>query len=155
MTGARERSLTLRPATEADVPYLIALRERTMTQHQVASGAVPSDSERQQRVRFRFECASIIERAGEPVGLLKVAREGLDWQLIQIQLAPELQGQGIGRALIVELIDEARTRGASLSLHVLSANPARHLYERLGFRIVAEQDHGYLMRLGAGGAVVP
>jgi hypothetical protein len=47
MTGARERSLTLRPATEADVPYLIALRERTMTDHQVASGAVPSDSERQ------------------------------------------------------------------------------------------------------------
>jgi ribosomal protein S18 acetylase RimI-like enzyme len=155
MTGARPGSLTLRPAVEADVPYLLELRERTMTQHQVASGLVPSASERERRVRLRFECASIIECDGKAAGLFKVSRDGLDWQLIQIQIEPALQGQGIGQALIVELIDEARTVGASLSLHVLRANPARQLYERLGFRVVGEEDNGYLMRLDAGGASAP
>jgi ribosomal protein S18 acetylase RimI-like enzyme len=147
MTDVGARSVRLRPATDADLPYLLALREQTMTAHQVASGSIPSDSEREQRVRFRFDCASIIEHDAKPAGLFKVSRDGLDWQLIQIQLAPELQGQGIGQALIMKLCDEARTSGASLSLHVLYANPARRLYERLGFRVVGEQDHGYLMRL--------
>lgn len=73
--------------------------------------------------------------------------DGLDWQLIQIQLAPEVQGRGIGEALIRRLVDEARSAGAALTLHVLHANPARRLYERLGFRIVAHGEHDYLMKL--------
>jgi ribosomal protein S18 acetylase RimI-like enzyme len=140
-------SIVLRPATEADVPFLLSLRQETMTGHQLASGLTPSDAEREQRVRFRFECASVIEHAGKPAGLFKVARDGLDWQLIQIQIAPELQGRGIGEALIRELIAEARAAGASLHLHVLHANPARRLYERLGFRIVGEEGNGFSMRL--------
>ncbi len=37
----------------------------------------------------------------------------------------------------------------SLKLNVLKANPARRLYERLGFAIVADTAHGFEMRLGA------
>jgi len=33
-----------------------------------------------------------------------------------------------------------------VSLNVLFANPARRLYERLGFRVVGEGDHMYVMR---------
>jgi ribosomal protein S18 acetylase RimI-like enzyme len=144
-----DASIVLRPATEADVPYLLALRERTMTGHQLASGLQPSEAEREQRVRFRFECATIIEHAGKPAGLFKVARDGLDWQLIQIQIAPELQGRGIGEALIQDLTAEARAAGAALHLHVLHANPARRLYERLGFRVISEAGHEYLMQLAS------
>jgi ribosomal protein S18 acetylase RimI-like enzyme len=140
-------ALSLRPAREEDVPFLLALREETMDEHFRASGAEPSREQHLERVRVRFECAQIIEREGRPAGLFKVARDGLDWLLIQIQLAPELQGQGVGERLIRELIGEARRAGASLSLHVLRANPARRLYERLGFRIVEEGEHEYLMRL--------
>ena len=138
----------LRPATEADVPFLLALREQTMTRHQSASGLQPSSEEREQRVRYRYECAHIIEHEGRAAGLFKVARDGLDWQLVQIQLAPELQGRGVGEALIRQLIAEARDAGASLSLNVLHANPARRLYERLGFVVVGAGEHEYQMRLG-------
>jgi ribosomal protein S18 acetylase RimI-like enzyme len=138
--------LALRPAREDDVPFLLALREQTMDEHFRASGAEPSRDEHLERVRVRFECAQIIEHEGRPAGLFKVARDGVDWQLIQIQLAPELQGCGVGERLIRELITEARRAGASLSLHVLHANPARRLYERLGFRIVGEGEHEYLMQ---------
>jgi ribosomal protein S18 acetylase RimI-like enzyme len=76
-----------------------------------------------------------------------VTRDGSDWKLVQIQLAPELQGQGIGQTLIAELCAQAREVGATLSLSVLHQNPARHLYERLGFRIVEVGAHEYGMRL--------
>ena len=141
-------ALSLRPATEDDVPFLLALREQTMDGHFRASGAEPSREQHLERVRVRFECALIIEHEGRPAGLFKVARDGLDWQLIQIQLAPELQGRGVGERLLRDLIAEARRAGASLSLHVLHANPARRLYERLGFRIVGQEgEREYLMRL--------
>jgi ribosomal protein S18 acetylase RimI-like enzyme len=129
------------------VPFLLSLREETMDGHFRASGAEPSREQHLERVRVRLDCAQIIEHEGRPAGLLEVARDGAEWQLIQIQLAPELQGRGLGERLIRELIDEARRAGASLSLHVLHANPARRLYERLGFRIVGEAEREYLMRL--------
>jgi ribosomal protein S18 acetylase RimI-like enzyme len=48
-------------------------------------------------------------------------------------LAP-WRGRGIGTALMEALIVEARTRGLrALSLIVHNENPARRLYERLGF----------------------
>lgn len=145
---AAPAAVSLRPASDADLPFLISLRKQTMTGHFVAaSGVVPSEEEQRERVIHRFECAQIVEHAGRPAGLFKVARDGLEWQLIQIQIAPELQGQRIGEALIQGLIDESRAAGASLWLHVLRQNPARRLYERLGFRVAAEREHGYDMRL--------
>lgn len=139
-------AVTLRPACEDDVPFLLALREQTMAGHFRASGAEPSREQHLERVRARFECAQIIEREGRPAGLFKAARDGLDWQLIQIQLAPELQGRGVGERLIRALMADARRAGASLSLHVLFGNPARRLYERLGFRIVGQAPPEFLMR---------
>jgi ribosomal protein S18 acetylase RimI-like enzyme len=140
-------SLTLRPATEADIPFLLELRRQTMTAHQVASGAEASERERHERVLYRFECAQIIERDGAPVGIFKLTRDAKDWHLVQIQLTPALQSHGIGRRLIEKVIAEASAAQASLRLNVLRSNPARRLYERLGFRVVSEGNHDFEMRL--------
>lgn len=139
--------LSFRQAVEADVPFLLLLRERTMVTHQLASGLVPSEDEREQRVRARFESAQIILLAGEPIGMLKVIRDGVMWDLLQIQLTPEKQGAGWGTRIVQGLIADARRCGASLRLSVLRANPARHLYERLGFVVTQEGPHSYEMQL--------
>ena len=135
----------VRSATAADVPFLLELRRQTMTPHQLASGAEASERERQERVRYRFECAQVLELAGRPVGTLKVTRDGHDWHLVQIQIVPDLQSQGIATRLIEQLIAEARAAGARLRLNVLRANPARRLYERLGFRVTGEGEHDFVM----------
>jgi ribosomal protein S18 acetylase RimI-like enzyme len=139
--------ICLRPAIHEDVPFLLELRRQTMHPHLLASGLIPSLQEDMRRVLFRLDCAQVILLANEPVGLLKVSRDGMDWDLIQIQLAPSLQGQGFGAQLIQSVISEARHAGASLKLDVLKANPARRLYERLGFTTIAETAHLFEMRL--------
>ena len=47
------------------------------------------------------------------------------------------RGQGIGSALLSELISQARSRGfVGISLSVEDGNSARRLYERAGFEVV-------------------
>jgi ribosomal protein S18 acetylase RimI-like enzyme len=141
--------LSFRQAVEADIPFLLELREQTMVRHQLASGVEASDDERIRRVMAQFEWAQIIMLAARPVGLLKVVREGSEWELVQIQLVPDMQGAGLGKQLVEGVIADARKAGVSLRLSVLRENPARRLYERLGFVVFSEGPHSYEMRLGA------
>jgi ribosomal protein S18 acetylase RimI-like enzyme len=59
--------------------------------------------------------------------------EGLD--LHQIYVAAEHQNRGIGTAILRSLQARAAAAKRPLRLNVLVNNPARRLYERLGFRI--------------------
>jgi len=80
--------------------------------------------------------------------MLKVLKDGSQWELMRIQLAPERQRAGWGTRIVQSVIADARRAGASLSLTVLRANPARQLYERLGFVVVEEGPYSDDMRLG-------
>ncbi|MDQ3289010.1 MAG: GNAT family N-acetyltransferase [Pseudomonadota bacterium] len=48
-------------------------------------------------------------------------------------------------ALLRKLMDKATAQGAGLNLSVLKANPARLLYERLGFVRVDESAYEHIM----------
>ena len=92
---------------------------------------------------------------GRAAGILAVTRLPAGLHLKHVELLPEYQGRGTGTAIIRDLIAQARALQLPVTLHVLDANPARGLYERLGFRIVAELDAGpngvkYLMSTAAG-----
>lgn len=139
-------ALLRRPATPHDIPFLLALRQRTMNGHLVASGAEIDDAHHMARLIHRFECAEVLLHEGDPVGLLKVSRDALEWVVVQIQLVPAWQGRGIGAALLAEVVAQATRAGADLTLSVLKANPARALYERLGFVIERERGFSYEMR---------
>ncbi len=56
-------------------------------------------------------------------------------------LAPELRGEGLGRAMLGELLDAARTAGMhTLTLETFSAlTAAAHLYRSVGFRLCWEE----------------
>jgi ribosomal protein S18 acetylase RimI-like enzyme len=44
------------------------------------------------------------------------------------------------------IIEEARRAHKAITLGVVKINPARRLYERLGFRITHEDQHKFYMR---------
>jgi ribosomal protein S18 acetylase RimI-like enzyme len=82
----------------------------------------------------------VIEADGQPAGRLYVHWGDADIRIMDIALLPEFRGHGIGTRLLRELLDAGRASGRSVSIHVERANPARRLYERLGFHAVSE--HG-------------
>ena len=53
---------------------------------------------------------------------------------VSIAVQAGFRGAGLGRELLGDLLDAARLRGlAGLSLSVEAGNPARHLYDSMGF----------------------
>ena len=134
-------------ASEEDVDYLIGLRERTMAAHMSNSGVDPSEEEQRKRVLYKLEKAKIIYVGSQRAGLLKTEDNENFIELIQIQLEPEYQGKGIGKAIIDELIHDAKKKQKSVKLSVLKKNPAKRLYLKLGFKIVGEDPHEYFMLL--------
>jgi ribosomal protein S18 acetylase RimI-like enzyme len=120
-----------------------------MDTHLSASGASTGEEDHFARLMYRFDCAEVLLQDGVPVGLLKVSRDSAQWNLIQIQLVPELQGQGLGADLLAGVIAEADSANVAVALSVLKANPARALYERAGFVVVGESEHElHMLRRG-------
>jgi ribosomal protein S18 acetylase RimI-like enzyme len=127
----------LRPATEADHPFLWRLHCEAMRAHVEATwGWDEADQRRRFDAAFEPERVSIVMVRDEPVGMLRVERRPDEMVLVVVEVLPEWQGQGIGTRVVSRVVQEAG--GVPVSLHVLKGNPARALYERLGFVIDGE-----------------
>ena len=133
-------AIDLRPASLADLPFLQTLRRLTMTEHLQRVGAPTDDEAHDRRIRAHFEDAMIVCEGADAIGLLKVTRSAGEWHVHQIQILPARQGRGIGEAVLRELLTDAARENVCVSLSVLHGNPARRLYERLGFRPASETE---------------
>lgn len=93
----------------------------------------------------------------QPAGRLYVARWPEELRVIDVALLPEFRGRGVGTAVLGGLLAEAAGKGLPVRIHVERGNPARSLYERLGFQVI--EDRGvYLFlewRSGDGAAARP
>jgi GNAT superfamily N-acetyltransferase len=77
-------------------------------------------------------------RDSKPVGFGLIARQGWSSRLAAMGMVPEAAGQGVGRWLLQQLIEQARARGDRLmELEAFEQNtPAVRLYEGAGFEMV-------------------
>ncbi len=75
----------------------------------------------------------IILREERPIGRLYLWTNDDDLRIVDLSLLPDQRCQGIGTQFLQAVIDEAGHTGLGTSLHVASGNPARALYQRLGF----------------------
>jgi GNAT superfamily N-acetyltransferase len=137
--------VTFRHVQESDAPFLCALYASTRYEEMKL---VPwSDEEKQRFLEWQFAAQTkhyfdayddagfvVVELDGLPIGRLYVYRSEKDIEVVDISLVPELRGKGLGRQLLQELIDEAVQSGRRVVIYVEQFNPARHLYDRLGFR---------------------
>jgi ribosomal protein S18 acetylase RimI-like enzyme len=62
-----------------------------------------------------------------------------EFVLVDLALLPEHRKFGIGTRLLNDLLRRAVEARKPIRLHVLKSNPARRLYERLGFSLVKEE----------------
>lgn len=66
---------------------------------------------------------------------------------LAISVKKEYRGMGIGTKLMETMLVSLKHHGyQSVSLLVQKANPAVHLYQRLGFQIIKENEEEYLMK---------
>lgn len=92
----------------------------------------------------------VIVRDGAAVGAALIARRGWTCRLAAMAILPEARRSGLGRAIVLQLLDEAKLRGdRTMVLEVIEQNPAAvELYRACGF--------GTIRRLiGFGGSTAP
>jgi len=89
----------------------------------------------------------IAESQGRIVGYggLFCPSQGVEADVQTVTVVTELQGRGIGRALLMDLIEEARRRKApAILLEVrLGNDSAIHLYQSCGFGEIARRPNYY------------
>ena len=88
----------------------------------------------------------IITVAGEDVGWLQTALADDAIFLGQLYLDGRFQRQGICSRVMYVLIEDAIHGKKAITLAVVKINPARRLYDRLGFRVTHEDQHKVYMR---------
>ena len=94
----------------------------------------------------------IIERGGVPIGRLYRVTWSREIRIMDIALAPEARGGGIGTAIVSAIQAEAASAEKAVSIHVEKNNPAHTLYERLGFTVAADKGVYDLMEWTPAGA---
>jgi ribosomal protein S18 acetylase RimI-like enzyme len=153
-------SIRLRAATDDDIPFLSRLYAST---RQAEMQMVPwTDEEKQAFLDMQFNAQKthydshypdaeflVIEKDGHPVGRLYVDRAPEDIRVVDIAIVPEHRGTGLGTMLLREILEEAAASSRPVTIHVERYNPALHLYDRLGFRRIADSGVYYLMRWDA------
>lgn len=89
--------------------------------------------------RFPEARFDIVELDGERIGRIVVNRPGDRIHIVDQAIIPTLRGQGLGTAIMRQLMAEAAAEGLFMTLKVSNANdPSMRLYSRLGFEVLTE-----------------
>jgi [ribosomal protein S18]-alanine N-acetyltransferase len=127
----RKSSLTIRPATLADLPEILVIER--------GNPRAAHWSEAQYQEVFQlggvFRLMLVAESGGTISGFLVARMVASEWEIENVAVTPRAHRQGIGGALVRELVERARRAVAtSVTLEVRESNQAaRRLYERAGF----------------------
>jgi ribosomal protein S18 acetylase RimI-like enzyme len=98
------------------------------------------------RERWDVREVQIITCDGADIGWMQSSIQNDSLYLDQIFIDASFQRRGIGSGIIGGLIEKAAQAGRPVTLSVVKTNPARLLYERLGFRVTRDDDRKFYMR---------
>ena len=143
-------SLGLRPAGPADAELLYRIYASTREEELAVVPWDASVKEAFLRMQFaaqnsyyheNFPDASydLIVAGDEVLGRLYVDRGEPAWNVVDLALLPEHRGKGIATQLLTRILGEAEAAAKPVQMHVERYNPAQRLYDRLGFRQIADK----------------
>jgi GNAT superfamily N-acetyltransferase len=140
----------LRAATRDDETYLFELHRAALSEYVAATWGWDDGW---QRAHFATHYApsrnAIIVRAalgGSAIGRISLT---LHWRKIflrDIELIASERNRGLGSAIVNAVLVLARESHRPVELLVLNCNPARRLYSRLGFSVIADDGARLRMR---------
>ena len=155
--GADLAGISLRPCISADEAFLFQVYAASRDEEMAQIGGWTKE-QRDNFLRFQFEAQHqqyhehypgadylLILLHNQRVGRLYVDAQPGELRLMDIALLTANRNRGIGRVLVEDILHQASAQGKFVSLHVEQENPARRLYERLGFQAVADVSFYKLM----------
>ncbi|PKQ19733.1 MAG: GNAT family N-acetyltransferase [Actinobacteria bacterium HGW-Actinobacteria-6] len=136
--------LSLRPTTEADLEFMHTVYASGRAEELAPVPWTPEQKTEFLRQQSEAQLAyytehyphaehSIVVLDGVDIGRLLVEHRDEDLRLMDMGLLPGYRGRGVGTELVNSVVERAETIGLPVVLHVESFNPAKRLYERLGF----------------------
>ncbi|MBD2716954.1 GNAT family N-acetyltransferase [Microvirga sp. STR05] len=137
MNSQTEAELIARPVLEFTSQELAQAMNRSFEEYFVPFNFDAASFERRFRSEHLDPAASRLWFRGDQlVGVVYLARRGWTCRVAGMGLVKEARSQGYGRTMLQTAIEEATMRGdREMMLEVFTENePARRLYERLGFR---------------------
>ena len=141
------KEIAFRSIKPNDLEFLWQLHNLTLKEYITQTWGWDEDWQWREFVRqFNPAIGKIIVVDGADAGFLWVSEKPTEIKLVSIRLLPQFQKLGLGTQVIRDLISNARAQSKCVILHVLKVNPARRLYERLGFAIAEELENHFLMR---------
>lgn len=149
-------NFALRPFSPDDQDFLFRLYADTRREEVSSFGWPAAQQEMFLRMQFNAQQGwygmayagadhQIVVLDDNPVGRILVFRESDANRLVDIALLGQFRGHGIGTQLLRDLIDRSSQENRAVRLQVLKSNRARHLYERLGFVEMGQDDLYYQM----------
>ncbi len=147
--------VSLREITASDREFLFQLYATSRAEELAQTGW--TELQKGQFLRMQFQAQDTYYRQnyagaeflavtvdGAGAGRLYLQRGEREWRIMDITLAPVFQRRGIGGGLLRLIQEEAGESGVCLTIHVEVFNPARRLYERLGFAPVETNNQVYI-----------
>lgn len=141
--------ISFRDAVDNDAQFIDRLTESVMKEYvyQVWGEGTEYFNTYREINKLDSKNTHIITHDGNDIGRLAVtAADDKTIRLFNIQLLPQYHNKGIGTDIIQQLISFADKKGKDLELLVLEVNPAKRLYEKLGFSEYGIEDHRIKMR---------
>ena len=138
----------LRPAAPLDADLICTITERTMRRYvEQTWGWDEAKAVKMFRERVAQGHYEVIVLNGVDIGAVNCHRRGDTLYVSNIEILPEYQRRGLGTTILQRIIAEAQRDGLTVTLRILKVNPARSLYERLGFIVTREDEtHYYMLR---------
>jgi len=140
--------ITLRLANLADIEFAYEVVCKTIRPYAEQTFGIWQEA----HVRTTLEnnisadVTKIIMTGAKAAGILTVQELESHVQLDQLFVLPQYQRNGIGTELVRDVLQRAKQLGVPVRLRVLRVNPARRLYDRLGFFITSEEPQRFYMQ---------
>lgn len=129
---------TLRPASLDDLDAMMALAHEGLRPHAEAVRLWHQPSEERAFIEhFTPEHIQVIQFDEVDIGYIKILKNQAYDVLEGIYLSQEYRSLGIGGSVIA---DRLRASKKPMRLNVYKTNPAKHLYLRLGFRVIQSSE---------------
>jgi GNAT superfamily N-acetyltransferase len=151
------KQLSFRPIGPEDMEFLARLY-RSTREDELAMLADWTEEQKDAFLRQQFQAQHayyhehyvgaeflLILLDEQPAGRLYIHRRPEEIRLMDIALLPEHRNDGLGTKLVRDLLAEGEASGKPVTIHVEIYNPAMRLYQRLGFKPIADRGVYHLL----------